>query len=1039
MKESVLKSLMRLFAIVSQVHSLEQLTVARQVIEDYLKIYVRSTRLRQFLIMFDFYHNNLREREIKTGDKQLSMLSVKSVIICDQVNSSLSQKDKLILLIKLLEVISLTSHIEREDIDFIKTISDALNIEESTFNDCLGFITQKVDLIYTKEKVLVIDSTSGDDKKFKHLYRDFLTGRIYFIYIEESKICLFKNIEADDQLYYNDIRVIPEKIYFFEQGGVLKSPLFGALYYANIIKEFLYDSDFNNIRFVVEKLSYHFPNSDFGIEPFYFREESGQMIGIMGGSGVGKSTLINLLNGNIIPTSGRILINGYNIHKERSEVNGLMGYVPQDDILMEDLTVFQNLYFNAQLCFRELTRDQIVRKVAKTLYEFGLYEIRDLKVGSFLNRYISGGQRKRLNIAIELIREPKILFVDEPTSGLSSTDSEKVMELLKYQSLRGKLVIVNIHQPSSKVYKLFDKIMVMDVGGRMVFQGNPHDTFIYMKTCQELVNSEEGECPTCGNLNPEQILQILESKKVNKFGHIIRERQTSPEEWYSKYWNKSKLENAETLEIKSDLPKTITKTPTRARQFKIYSLRNLLSKLSDKQYLLINIFEAPVLGFLLAWFTKFNAGNDANPEAYIFFKNVNFPVYLFISIVVALFIGLMVSAEEIIRDKKILKREAFLNLSKKTYYHSKIVYVISLLAVQMFLFVLIGNRVLEVKGMLFHFWLLLWVLSVSSAIVGLNLSASLKSVIAIYILIPFILIPQILLGGAMIHFDKLNSKLSSTEYVSVIADIMPSRWAYEALCVYQFKRNDYQKLINDYEMHVSNASFMINYYLPEMGSLLNDVHRMENESGVQKYRLQKKLGLVYGGIDYLQHLVPVCKESLESLDREIYNISTHSVINRYLKCCREFYLSSLEIALNERDKRFNQLEGELGSKNILLDLKMQHSNEKLSDIVLNKLEPVKIEIKNDKIIRKADPIYFYPKSTYGRSHFFAPAKRIGNFYVETYWFNLVVLLIMVGFFYILLVFDILDRVHRVFNSENISRFYSKKIHRVNKILKPGFK
>ena len=122
-------------------------------------------------------------------------------------------------------------------------------------------------------------------------------------------------------------------------------------------------------------------------------------------------------------------------------MDGIIGYIPQDDLLIEELTVQQNLLFNAKLCLDGYSSTEINDAVDKLLSELDLFDARDLKVGSPLNKYISGGQRKRLNIALELIREPQLLFVDEPTSGLSSTDSENVIALLKDQTLKGKLVL----------------------------------------------------------------------------------------------------------------------------------------------------------------------------------------------------------------------------------------------------------------------------------------------------------------------------------------------------------------------------------------------------------------------------------------------------------------------------------------------------------------------------------------------------------------------------------------------------------------------
>src|SRR5690606_30368262 len=117
-----------------------------------------------------------------------------------------------------------------------------------------------------------------------------------------------------------------------------------------------------------------------------------------------------------------------------------------------------------------------------TLGSLGLADKKDLKVGSPLNKVISGGQRKRLNIALELVREPSVLFLDEPTSGLSSKDSENIIDLLRELTLKGKLIFTVIHQPSSDIFKMFDKVAILDQGGYLVYFGNPVESVIHFKT-----------------------------------------------------------------------------------------------------------------------------------------------------------------------------------------------------------------------------------------------------------------------------------------------------------------------------------------------------------------------------------------------------------------------------------------------------------------------------------------------------------------------------------------------------------------------------
>lgn len=1019
MTESILKALMRLFALVTQIHPEEKLPQCRAIVETYLRQLVNPAKVNQFLIMFDFYHSSLREREVKTGRKQLSLFSVKTIIICENINMVLDQKQKLLVLMQLFEILNLKETARKEDIDFIRTISIAFKFDELVFDSCMSFVLDSLYEIPNKESLLIIDSQHEPSYSgIRHMYREFFKGKLVILHVESAHTFLVRNIEADDRLNYKGKEVLPYRTYTLEKGSTIRSPLIGTIHYSDIVKEYLKSSTHYKINFAIENIEFRFRNSDNGIYPFNLYEESGVMIGIMGGSGVGKSTLLNLLNGNLKPRRGRVLINGYDINEEKKDLEGLIGYIPQDDLLIEELTVHQNLYFNAKFCFRDLNEDEIVQRVHKILVDLDLYEIKDLKVGSPLNKFISGGQRKRLNIALELIREPFLLFVDEPTSGLSSSDSEIVIDLLREQSLNGKLVVVNIHQPSSDIYKRFDRLIVMDRGGRVVFYGNPLDALVYFKTENQLINAEEGECSACGNVNPEQVLQILESKKVNEYGEYISERQTSPEQWYERYMKKHNPPVNLGAEIKSDLPSNDFRIPGKARQFRIFSWRNLLRKISDKQYLLINLLEAPLLAFILGWFTKYNAGTIGDPSAYIFSENVNLPVYIFMSGIVALFLGLMVSAEEIIRDRRIVQRESFLNLSRFSYYNSKLLFLIVLSGIQTALFVWIGNYILEIKGMFLYYWIMLFAVAVLANIVGLNISAALKSVVSIYILIPLLLVPQIILGGAMIHFEKLNSKLTNPRYVPVVGDLMASRWAYEALSITQFQKNDYEKNFFDNEQVASDAAFKINYLLPELSLKLNTVER--------NIKLNKDLPKVQDDLRLLRNEIQALGEQLNGADVGFisqltildFNVSVSKKVRKFIEQSKRVYTRVLDNAINEKDASLLRLRNELGGADKLLQLRQENQNIALEEILLGKRETVKITEFQDRLIRKSEPVFKPPQNNFGRAHFLAAEKRIVNQYINTYWFNLLMILLMAVIFYLLLLYDVLKNL--LSNTRNIN-------------------
>ena len=202
--------------------------------------------------------------------------------------------------------------------------------------------------------------------------------------------------------------------------------------------------------------------------------------------------------------------------------------------------------------------------------------------------------------------------------------------------------------------------------------------------------------------------------------------------------------------------------------------------------------EAPILAFILAFFSKNFTFMKGHP-IYIFGENAVIPAFLFMAVIVALFLGLVISAEEIFKDRKILKREKFLNLSRSSYLFSKISILFGISALQSLIFVLIGNSMLDIRGMLLRYWLVLFTASCWANMLGLNISSGFNSVVTIYIFVPLILVPQLLFSGVVVDFNKMHNRISNDKTVPVIGDLMTSRWAYEALAVTQFKDNAYEK------------------------------------------------------------------------------------------------------------------------------------------------------------------------------------------------------------------------------------------------------
>ena len=749
------------------------------------------------------------------------------------------------------------------------------------------------------------------------------------------------------------------------------------------------------VEFCGRDINFRFPNSDNGMHDLSFTLHNGELLAIMGGSGTGKTTLLSLLNGSLKPQEGCITINGHDISEPKAK--DLIGFVPQDDLLIEELTVYQNLWFTAKLCFEGMPDEDIDRRVMKTLKDLGLDAAKDLKVGSAINKYISGGQRKRLNIALELIREPAVLFLDEPTSGLSSTDTEKVINLLKEQTLKGKLIVVNIHQPSSDVYKLFDRLWLLDKGGYPIFDGNPIDAITYFKEAANYADAETSACPMCGNVNPEIVLNIIDEKALNSNGELSDERKMTPQDWHELY-----LKGREELPQPTvgTIPPSDQKKPGVLKQFAIFLHRNIKTKITNVQYLLITLLQAPVLAVVCAMLTRY-----APPEGYSVMDNKNLVSYFFMAVIVATFTGMSGSAEEIIKDRALLKRESFLHLSYSSYIWSKIIYMAGVSLIQTLLFIVIGNAIMGLHGLFYTWWLILFVTALLANLTGLLLSQCLNSVVAIYISIPMLLIPQILLCGLVVSFSDLTPK-STTGNVPLIGDLIPSRWSYEALAVTSFTDNEYERQFFD----VNKAKYETQYY--NIGLLYELQSQLETMKDEQVRKKEAK-------VDHLQ----VIRTNLPQLTA-FCGMKPYQGDESYQSL--KDYMKETEALLSKRSNQLTLKADALASnyirqngKEALLQLKRDNYNTKLEDCVIGADQQRMLDVIDNYVVPRTGLIYLTPQSKIGRAPFYSSEKILGSWHIKTLWFNMGVLLLMCIIMIILLTKNI------IINIINNSNFKTK--------------
>lgn len=1025
MSERILRALMQMFAIIAKVDGVNN--TGRLIVQSFLKQQLNLELVETYLKIFDEYletHSNASKRK-EGAAKRTSVNSVKVLKICTQINQELEQPQKVIVLIRLLEFIYSSNEISEQEYEFVLTVADTFNIPMEEFELLKSFTENGAEVIPNHPDILVInDKVGGYGNQSKHVYCETMPEDVRILQIASVSMYALR-IFGKIELQLNGQGISRERIHIFTPGSSIRSSKVKPIYYSDIIGRFLSDESQARITFEVTNLEFKFKGGKLGLRDVNMSEESGKLIGIMGGSGAGKSTLLNVLNGNEVPSGGAVMINGKNIHTQRQDLEGVIGHVSQDDLLIEELTVYENLFYNAKLCFGNLPDEEISKKCNELLASLGLSETRHLKVGSPLDKTISGGQRKRLNISLELVREPSVLFVDEPTSGLSSRDSENIMDLLKELALKGKLIFVVIHQPSSDIYKMFDKLMILDVGGYPIYYGNPVDAVSYFKRLVNHVNSEESECSWCGNVNPEQIFNIIESKVLDEYGNLTYNRKVSPVTWNTHY--KELIETHIHSDKKhTEIPESIFKVPNFLKQFKVFLTRDVKSKLTNTQYLLINFLEAPLLAFILAYLVRYFNTDDETSKGYIFKNNENIPAYMFMSVVVALFIGLTVSAEEIIRDRKIRKRESFLNLSKGSYLWSKITIMFVLSAIQTLTFVLVGNSILGVKGMYGDYWLILFTTSCFANILGLNISSAFNSAVTIYILIPFLIIPQLLLAGVVVKFDKLNPDLAAQGSVPIAGEVMASRWAFEALAVNQFKENKYEHTFYKEDKRISIATYKKDFW---MQKLINKVGKIDNElqAGKKTKDLGNDIRFLHSELEKEQIYSKKAFSALADVTPEKYTDATAKEIKEYLNgTLRNHYIAVDNAARKKHNELTLKLINAIGNDG-LIKLKDDYENESLTQLVknANDISGERSLEKDGRLIQQTDPVFQDPiNSKMGRAHFFAPRKKLGGAYFSTFWFNICVIWGMSIVLMVTLYFDIFKKTLDGLGS--LASLFSKK-------------
>ncbi len=662
--------------------------------------------------------------------------------------------------------------------------------------------------------------------------------------------------------------------------------------------ERLIEEERNIIRTMeVRDVVCRFRNGDVALDGLSFTVQRGEMVCVMGASGCGKSTLMRMLSGQFPPAHGEALLNGRSLYANYDALRRYVSYVPQYDAFDEHLTIEENLDFAAAIRSPHLSTRERSRRIDGKLAELGLNERRASVVGSAQKKTLSGGERKRLNIGLDMISSADIFLFDEPTSGLSSKDSEHVIEIIRAMA-HNKIVLVTIHQPTSRIFQMFQKALLLDKGGKIVFFGTPHEMLQYFADAEHVQHygTGLGSTDVGDTARPEFIFDVMETPlrdlsgdiifEENNRGQLVPARRYSPDYWRDKYEAYRLVKDVRAAPVARD-PAAVSSPPSalpsfqRRRepirwreewnQFATLLKRAFISKVRNRANLLVTLLVAPLLAFLIGFVLRY-----AESGHYDFASAFHIPTYLFMSLVVAMFLGLTNSFDDITRDRPVLLRERNLNVRLGYYITAKTLTLAFFAIIQCALYAWVGDALLAVRGVFWIVFAALFLTVMSGIAIGLVVSSLVTESKTAVLVIPAVLIPQIILSGALIKYEEMNRNLDvaytleqwfakhpdsaqeprSDLQVPMICEFVPMRWSYEALIYAQAKLNPLTRRQDEIQGRIArlaamrNASEADEQRLDDMKDILALVSGLQGRNASEIDQALAQIDRVIGGGAY---------------------------------------------------------------------------------------------------------------------------------------------------------------------------------------------
>ena len=779
MNRETLSSILKLFAISANKCNSEDSNDIVLKFKTFLSKTIEDRYISEYTAEFE----KALEEYASFSNKRLSLNSVRLIKICNETSRNLSQDDRIQVLFYL-EKLLFPANDQSEE--FMRLVADIYEINEKT-----------LDLI---ENLHYGNSTGSHPI----VCNEKSVGE--FVILSENLVA----IKSFGEISVNNQQIGNEETELIGINSVVSTADHRKYYLKDLIS--LAETSNNDDKFslIFNDICIKRKGKTF-LHPLSCEMHSGELVGVMGRSGSGKTTLLKAIAGAEKSYSEQIFKRSGNEDSQFSR-----SYLPQANALIPLFTVKEHLEQRLDFLQECDNRDDRIKQALESV-ELEEFANNIVAKSDGTVWQISGGQQKRLGIAMEMLANPDVFILDEPTSGLSSTDSHKIVALLRKIASEGKVVIASIHQPDYETFMMFDKILIIDDDGYPVFYGTPAESAEYFRRLSGKID-KESLIET--HFNPGVILNMI-TETVHNTENSTPQRITSPEEWYAKFAETNK--SIPSPSIKEAKHRKLNPLKSFASQLKFSFRCDLHNKLRTAMLFAI----PPAMTVAMSLITRFSHSDD-----YAYFSNPNIPAWLMMMLITAFFIGLVLSAHEFIflrqfhrNEHVIADKSTSLSLAKITKYivHSGIISVLMTLPAT------------AIEGCIFLFpsmFATIWLLTFCGCLTSMILSLFFRSISTVYLLIPIIVIPQMIFSGGLVQYDNFNKNFVKDNGIPLFADIMPIRWADEACMTEAY-------LVNPIEQEIFDAKVSL-YEVAEKLEATSDTAE-EAELRKQKNEVQTEI------------------------------------------------------------------------------------------------------------------------------------------------------------------------------------------------------